>query len=349
MPLLLLMLVCVAMMGRVWADAKYSVRCDSAFCRVLDDANKEISSLKLTIDDGSCVSEFGSKADEICMSAVERFSSEAPLPDDDKGNEAVYDKKVEDLEKTLDNFLHVLYLKQLQLLRDKAMKTFKSAMTTEGSEYEAMMAADDFFRREAEASTRQNPEWDYATESSSLKGALSEIASRARKVQETKLSAAKQTQQAVQYLQMQQQQLQAIQQQVQGQSSPWNIGAAYRVPDSNINLSCTYQQGRGNVQISCVRVLLYYCSSFLFLFVMSLSVSLLPIYYCLLALSDTARRLTITPPPSINHQSTQYSHTRCYLTGTRRGRAAARTKWLCEWGHAWQPRPVVQHQCVDMG
>lgn len=56
----------------------------------------------------------------------------------------------------------------------------------------------------------------------------------------------------MQYLQMQQQQLQAIQQQVQGASSPWNMGVAYRVPDSNINLSCAYQQGRANVQISCV-------------------------------------------------------------------------------------------------
>ena len=99
------------------------------------------------------------------------------------------------------------------------------------------------------------------------------------------MQAAKQTQQAVSYLQMQQQQLQAIQQQVQvctpatnllksfqiivtvivtlisslfspllnslfqGASSPWNIGAAYRVPDSNINLSCTYQQGRASIQV----------------------------------------------------------------------------------------------------
>lgn len=27
---------------------------------------------------------------------------------------------------------------------------------------------------------------------------------------------------------------------------------AYRVPDTNIQLQCSYQQGRGNVQISCV-------------------------------------------------------------------------------------------------
>ena len=67
-----------------------------------------------------------------------------------------------------------------------------------------------------------------------------------------KATAAKQTQQAMQYLQMQQQQISAIQQQLQGGSSPWNIGAAYRIPDSNINLSCTYQQGRANIQISCV-------------------------------------------------------------------------------------------------
>ena len=93
-----------------------------------------------------------------------------------------YDKKVEDLERTLDAPLHVLYLKQLGLLREKAMKSFKAGLTAEGSEYEAMMQADEFFRREAETSTRQSPEWDYAADTSSLKGALSEIASRAQKV-----------------------------------------------------------------------------------------------------------------------------------------------------------------------
>lgn len=115
-----------------------------------------------------------------------------------------------------------------------------------------MVQADDFFRREAEESTRQNPDWDYSKETVLLKGTLSDISQRVRKIQDVKLSAAKQTQQAMSYLQMQQQQLQALQQQIQGSSSPWNIGAAYRVPDSNINLSCTYQGGRANVQISCV-------------------------------------------------------------------------------------------------
>jgi hypothetical protein len=235
------------------SGSTFSALCDSAFCRILDENMKQVASLKQLIDEGSCIPNFGQTADEICNSAIERFSVEAPLPDDDKSNEATYDKRVEDLERALDAPLNVIYLKQLSLLREKALKNFKQALaTSEGSEYESMMSADDFFRREAEESTRQNPDWDYSKEVVGLKGAMSEIASRATKMQTVKLQAAKQTQQAVQYLQMQQQQMQAIQQQIQGSSSPWNIGAAYRVPDSNINLSCTYQQGRANVQLSCV-------------------------------------------------------------------------------------------------
>jgi hypothetical protein len=36
-----------------------------------------------------------------------------------------------------------------------------------------------------------------------------------------------------------------------GQSSPWNVGVAYRIPDTNFNLQGSYQQGRANVQLSC--------------------------------------------------------------------------------------------------
>ncbi len=32
----------------------------------------------------------------------------------------------------------------------------------------------------------------------------------------------------------------------------WNVGAAYRPPDTNINASLSYQQGRTNIQISMV-------------------------------------------------------------------------------------------------
>ena len=125
------------------------------------------------MEDGSCIPHFGQKADQICNSvsfqselnsfkftgfyfslilglqALERFSQEAPLPsdDDNKENELIYDKKVEDLEKFLDAPLHVIYLKQLSILREKSLKTFKQALTSEGTEFEAMMQADEFYRK----------------------------------------------------------------------------------------------------------------------------------------------------------------------------------------------------------
>lgn len=239
------------------SPSQYSVLCDTAFCRIIDESMNEVSTLLKTVNEGSYIPEFGSKADKICNSAIERFSLEAPLKDDDKFNEAVYDKKIEDLERMLDSPLHVIYLKQLALLREKSLKTFKSSLATSGDdksggEYEALLAADDFYRREAEESTRNNPDWDYSKDITYLKQSLGEIASRVKKIQDVKLSAAKQTQQAMQYLQMQQQQLQAIQQQIQGSSSPWTAALAYRIPDSNINLSYNFQQGRSNIQLSCV-------------------------------------------------------------------------------------------------
>jgi hypothetical protein len=101
---------------------------------------------------------------------------------------------VEELEKVIDSPLHVLYLKQLTLLREKALKTFKSTVAAApngGNEYEALLQVgcmpvewlasflsyhcsqvDDIFRREAEESTRQNPDWDYSRDLLYLKQSL---------------------------------------------------------------------------------------------------------------------------------------------------------------------------------
>lgn len=54
---------------------------------------------------------------------------------------------MEDIEKFLDAPLHVIYLKQLSILREKSLKTFKQALTSEGTEFEAMMQADEFYRK----------------------------------------------------------------------------------------------------------------------------------------------------------------------------------------------------------
>lgn len=161
-------------------SSAYSTLCDSVFCNVLGEANAEINKLRDIIVEGSCIPKFGVEADRICNTALETFTSKAP-PDDSSSSESIYDKKVEELERSLDAPLHVLYLKQIALLREKAIKNFKQSLNTEGSEYEAMMAADEFFRREAEESTRQNPDWDYVKESQMLKQTLGEVAGRAKK------------------------------------------------------------------------------------------------------------------------------------------------------------------------
>ena len=79
--------------------------------------------------------------------------------------------KIEDLERYLDAPLHVIYLKQLALIREKALKIFKTTLagSDSNSEYDAMTQADEVFRREAEDSTRQTPEWSYAKELVNLK------------------------------------------------------------------------------------------------------------------------------------------------------------------------------------
>ncbi len=85
------------------------------------------------------------------IKALEDFNNEAVLPDDSKENEALFDKKVgdiealllkhfscfltlfflfaylqsADLERTIDSSLQVLYLRQLGLARERAMSLFK--------------------------------------------------------------------------------------------------------------------------------------------------------------------------------------------------------------------------------
>merc|ERR1711862_874227 len=116
-----------------------------------------------------------------------------------------------------------------------------------------MLAADARFLREAESSTRPSSTWTYDAERSALQSILSDFATTSNKLTETQLKSAQQQQTAMQFLQSQQQMIQQLQMQLYGQSTPWNVGVAYRIPDTNFNLQGSYQQGRANVQLSCVQ------------------------------------------------------------------------------------------------
>jgi hypothetical protein len=196
---------------------------------------------------------FGIKADAICNQALEEFAQAAPDIGEDAVASSLYDKKLEELEAAMDAPLQILYLKQLSLLREESLLRFKTAAkTSTASEYEAMLQADAQFAREAEQMTREGSDWDYATERGYLQSVMNSMAESSKKATEVQLKSAQTQQTAMQFLQSQQQMIQQLQMQLYGQNSPWNVGVAYRIPDTNFNLQGSYQQGRANVQLSCV-------------------------------------------------------------------------------------------------
>lgn len=199
------------------------------------------------------MTDFGAKADAICSQALEEFAQNAPAPGENALALSTYDRKLEDLEATLDAPLQVLYLRQLALLREKALQTYRAnTRVTEASDYEAMLQADSQFTREAEDATREGAGWDYAGERSYLQSVMNDVASTRKKLIDVQMKSAEKHQTALQFLQQQQQIIQQLQMQLYGQTSPWNLGVAYRIPDTNFNLQGSYQQGKTNLQLSCV-------------------------------------------------------------------------------------------------
>jgi len=205
------------------------------------------------VDEGSVVNGFGVKADTICKSAFEEFAQKAPDAGKDISVTEIYEKKIQELECALDAPLHVLYLRQLAIIREKAFQTYRSASRiTETSDYEAMLQSDSQFLHDAMDATRDGSDWVYSTERSYLRSIINDIASSRKKLVDSQIKVSEHQNTAMIFLQQQQQIIQQLQLQLYGQSSPWNIGCAYRIPDTNFNIQGSYQQGRVNFQLSCV-------------------------------------------------------------------------------------------------
>lgn len=223
---------------------------ESAKAAALQSAVAKIDELRTQIVDGSsAVSDFGTKSGAILSGALEKFAEDASESSSSSG----YDRGVDEIASAVDAQLHVLYLRQLALLRENALQKYRSAAKSSGSsEYEAMLQADAQFAREAEESTRDGSDWDYTGERSFLQAVMNNIAESGKKAMDIQMKSAQQQQTAMSFLQSQQQMIQQLQQQLYGQSSPWNVGVAYRIPDTNFNLQGSYQQGRANIQLSCV-------------------------------------------------------------------------------------------------
>lgn len=203
------------------------------------------------VDGGTVVPELGSKASSILSEAVDDFAASAG--DDADTESSAYGRSIDEIASSVDAQLQVLYLRQLALLRENALQSYRAATKTSGaSEYEAMLQADSQFAREAEEATRAGSDWEYTSERAFLQAVMNNIAESGKKAVDIQMKSAQQQQTAMQFLQSQQQMIQQLQMQLYGQTSPWNVGVAYRIPDTNFNLQGSYQQGRANVQLSCV-------------------------------------------------------------------------------------------------
>jgi hypothetical protein len=205
------------------------------------------------VDEGTAVDSFGEIADRLCNQALEAFIKNAPDAGNDAAASSIYDKKLQELEAALDAPLQVLYLRQLALAREQALEMYRSASrVSETSDYEAMLQSDSQFTSAADDATREGSDWDYSSERSHLQSIMNDIASTRKKLMDVQMKSSEKQSTAMSFLQQQQQMIQQLQMQLYGQSSPWNLGMAYRIPDTNFNLQGSYQQGRANIQLSCV-------------------------------------------------------------------------------------------------
>lgn len=228
---------------------EYSAQLDACQSQALATVAPQLESLRTQIiDQGVTVENFGATADAICNQALEAFGNTAP-PAPDATASAVYERQLAQLQAAIDAPLHVLYLKQLGYIRQAALQNYRA--NTKG-DYEAMLNADAVFCRQAEAATRDSEGWDYSQERAFLQAVMSVTADAGRKATQVQLDAAQHQQTTMAFLQSQQNMIQQLQMQLYGQTSPWNVGVAYRIPDTNFNLQGSYQQGRANVQLSCV-------------------------------------------------------------------------------------------------
>lgn len=223
---------------------------DGVKSKVLESCSEAIDELRSEIvDNGKVVDDFGTRSSSICSTAMQEFTAAATSPGSDGVKAAALEQKLQEVEASVDAPLQVLYLKQLGLVREEALQSFRAAGSMD---YQAMLDADSKFVAKAQDSLREGSDWDYTAERSFLQEVLKNICESGRKANQVQMNSAQQQQTAMQFLQSQQQMIQQLQMQLYGQSSPWNVGIAYRIPDTNFNLQGTYQQGRANVQLSCV-------------------------------------------------------------------------------------------------
>lgn len=224
-------------------------RCDEVFSTKLAEASGEIGTLLDEVEAGKVLDDLGQKCDRVVTQALEEYDAETS----DFADEQVYERKRTELEAILDTGLMSVYMKNIAIIAREALSSFKTAISQEIPSDFALYNADALFVKKAKEGVRQGSSWTYETERGDLQNMMNEIAQQQRKLVDTQVTASQEQSKAMQFLQIQHAQMQAVQQQfLGGRVGQWNLGAAYRPPDSNVNLSLAYQQGKTNLQVSMV-------------------------------------------------------------------------------------------------
>lgn len=224
-------------------------RCDEVFSQVLADASGEISDLLDTVESGSKIENLGKKCDDIIERSLQEYDAETS----DFAAEPVYERKRTELEAIIDTGLMSVFMKNIAIMSREALASFKASIAEDLPADYALYNVMTTFSKRAKESIRRGGSWTFESEQVDLKNMMQEISEQQRKLLESQVNASQQQSKAIQFLRMQHAQMQAVQQQALGGSvGQWNVGAAYRPPDSNVNVSLAYQQGRTNVQVSMV-------------------------------------------------------------------------------------------------
>ncbi len=223
--------------------------CNRLYASVLAEATAELGVLRKSVAGGEAGDNFGGAADALLTGVAEKFAAGTPAGDAEVT--ALYAAKAEELASSVMTALEPVYVQQIAACKESALERFKNALLREQDGAEALAAAEASFVAAATKSVPSKTDWNIKSERASLVSVLNTILTQSKKAMSAKQQAASQMQTAMSYLQLQSQQMQALQAQFTGgQGGKWNLGAAYRLPDSPINLSAAYQQGRTNLQAS---------------------------------------------------------------------------------------------------
>ncbi|KAJ1462961.1 hypothetical protein M885DRAFT_504445 [Pelagophyceae sp. CCMP2097] len=212
----------------------------------IDELQQEISSL------GVCVPRLGRRADAICDAAAAAIK--AGLADSCEALQL--ETEVCD---RLDARLRLLYERQLRSERDRALSDFRKGLDDaaaqigdgdEAREYTRMLRVEREFCARADEASRSC--WHYDETLRELRASLKLIAGGATLVRDATLKSAQKNANYFTVLKRLFGELEGAFAKRTGSDAPCQAGVAFRVPNTNINLSGGLARAKTTVQVSCV-------------------------------------------------------------------------------------------------